>query len=199
MANKPKNQNTDVKKLEVGKEAESKSYLDEQIEGVKFLRSKFADLHSSPEAVSAVRRKEAKIGEKVPQKPEARIANYLHRFREILDRENEGERQRGIEALKRLMHRYQVIKPEEIPESYFEKQKELVRQRGHGDIEMSDEMRKQLIETIIADQTSTLDTWLNYLTSHDAEAYPDWSKYWSFRSMLGLSTYDKEKKRFSKR
>jgi hypothetical protein len=175
------------------------SYLEEQLAGVKYLRNKFADLHASPEVISIAKRTEARTGKKVDLKPETRIANYLHYFREILDCKDEPERERGIEKLKRSLHKKFVIKPADVPESYFEKQKELVRQLGHGDVEITDETRRQLIENIIADQTSTLDGWLNYLTARDAEAYPDWARYWAFRSMLSLSIYDKEKKQFAKR
>ncbi|MCX6743790.1 MAG: hypothetical protein NT116_06195, partial [Candidatus Parcubacteria bacterium] len=33
----------------------------------------------------------------------------------------------------------------------------------------------------------------------DSESYPIWAKYWAFRSMVGLSGYDKEKHAFGKR
>ena len=215
------NQNIEDEQSKLSLTDESVSYSEEQKEGVKFLRKKFADLHTSPESLSATRRMEARDGEKVSQKPEARISNYNHRFQEILNRKDEGKRQRGIEALKKIMHRQHVIKPEDIPQSYWNKQAEIIISQGRkaelreGGVReerfidkqgnektnyiFPDEMRRQNTEVIIADQTSTMDNWLNYLTSHDAEAYPDWSKYWSFRSMLGLSTYDKEKKRFGKR
>ena len=89
-------------------------------------------------------------------------------------------------------------KPEEVPESYFETQRRIARERGQGEIEVTDEMRRQHTEVIIADQESTLDNWIDYLSSPDA-LYPDWLKYWAVRSILGLGGYDKEKKQFTKR
>ena len=59
-------------------------------------------------------------------------------------------------------------------------------------------MRAQLAEVIIADQESSLDSWVDYLGSQDA-AYPDWLKYWAFRSAAGIGKYDKEQKQFAKR
>jgi hypothetical protein len=59
-------------------------------------------------------------------------------------------------------------------------------------------MREQLAEVIISDQESTLDNWVDYLSSDDA-TYPDWLKYYAFRSVISLSTYDKEKHQFGKR
>lgn len=40
--------------------------------------------------------------------------------------------------------------------------------------------------------------WVDYLTSDDA-LYPDWIKYWAVRSVLSMSTYDKEKHEFGVR
>ncbi|MBU4421698.1 hypothetical protein L6259_02545 [Candidatus Parcubacteria bacterium] len=168
------------------------------MENPKFLKEKFG-LHSSPEAEQAVKRTEARTGEKVPQTPEARIQNYLNRFREILDRPEGPDRERGVEAIKIMMHRLHVIKPKDIPESYFENQRRLARELGHGDIEITPQAREQLTEVIITDQKSTMDNWTDYLTSKDADAYPDWAKYWAFRSMLKLGKNDKEKHKFEKR
>ena len=163
----------------------------------EFLKRKY-DLHNAPEVESATKRAEARAGECVPKNPEARIQNYLDRFKEIIDRQDPPERERGLEALKQVLHDKFVIKPEEIPESYFDNQRRLAREQGHGDIEVTDEARDQLIEVIITDQKSTLDNWIDYLSSDDA-TYPDWLKYYAFRSITNLGEYDKEKKQFSKR
>ncbi len=167
------------------------------MENPEFLKQKYG-LHNTPEVESAAQRTEAQSGEKVPQKPENRIQNYLDRFTEILDREDPEKRERGVEALKQVLHEKFVIKPEEIPESYFETQKRIARERGQGEIEVTDEIRRQHAEVIIADQEGTLDNWIDYLASLDA-TYPDWLKYYAVRSVLGLGGYDKEKKQFAKR
>ncbi len=127
-----------------------------------------------------------------------RIQNYLDRFNEILEREDEDKRERGMEALKRVLHDKFVIKPEEIPEGYFENQQRIAREQGHGDIDITDEARGQLAEVIVADQESTLDNWIDYLASPDA-TYPDWLKYYAVRSILGMGEFDKERKQFAKR
>ena len=87
------------------------------MENPKFLKDKY-DLHNAPEVEAAAKRKELRTGEKVGQEPGARIQNYLDRFGEILGREDEDRRGGGIEAIKRLLHRKFVIKPEDIPEGY---------------------------------------------------------------------------------
>ncbi len=103
-----------------------------------------------------------------------------------------------MEALKKILYDKFVIKLEEIPEGYFENQCRLAREQGHGDIEITEEMRDQLSEVIVTDQRSSLDNWVDYLASSDA-TYPDWLKYYAMRSVLGMGEYDKEKKQFAKR
>ena len=162
-----------------------------------FLKNKY-NLHNTEEVRSASLRTEKRTGEKVPQKPEAQIQNYLDRFQEIINRPDENKRAQGLEALKKVLHNNLVIKPEDIPENYFKNQQRLAREQGWGDIEIDDEQKKQRIEIIIADQKSSLDNWVDYLSSEDA-LYPDWLKYYAFRSISQLGRYNKEKKEFAKR
>lgn len=162
-----------------------------------FLKEKYA-LHNTDEVEAAASRTEIQTGEKVPQDPATRIQNYLERFTGILDREDPAKRERGIEALKHILHDKFVIKPEEIPEGYFENQRRLAREQGHGDVKVSREMRNQLSEVVVTDQETTLDNWIDYLSSKDA-TYPDWLKYYAVRSVLGMGAYDKDKHQFGKR
>lgn len=167
------------------------------MENPNFLKQKY-DLHKSEEVESAAKRTEVRSGEKVSQKPDAQIQNYLDRFKEIIDRPGGEKREQGMNALKHILYNKFVIKPEEIPESYFTTQQRLARELGHGEVEIGEEQREQLTEVVITDQKSSLDNWLDYLSSKDA-TYPDWLKYYSFRSMLSLGEYDKENKQFTKR
>jgi hypothetical protein len=162
-----------------------------------FLKGKY-DLHNAPEVESAAERTKARTGEEVPQNSADRIQNYLDRFNEILDREDPEKRERGVEAIKKVLYDKFVIKPEEIPEGYFDNQRRLAREQGHGDIEIAQEQRDQLSEVVVADQKSSLDTWVDYLSSQDA-TYPDWLKYYAVRSIVGMGEYDKAKKAFTKR
>lgn len=167
------------------------------MENPDFLKQKYS-LHNSPEVESAARRAEERTGEKVPERAADRIQNYLDRFSEIIERKDPDKRERGVEVLKKVLYDKFVIKPEEIPEGYFENQRRIAREQGHGDIEITEEARNQLTEVIVTDQKSSLDTWIDYLSSKDA-TYPDWLKYYAFRSIVGLGEYDKEKKQFTKR
>ncbi len=167
------------------------------MENHNFLKKKY-DLHNAPEVESAAHRTEVQTGEKVPQHPHEQIQNYLERFKEIIDRTDPEKRERGIEALKEILYKSFVVKSEEIPEAYFENQRRIAREQGHGDIEIPDEQREQLAEVLITDQKSSLDIWVDYLASSDA-TYPDWLKYFAFRSITQMGEYDKEKKQFTKR
>ena len=162
-----------------------------------FLKEKY-NLHNAPEVGAAAKRTEERTGEKVPQNPKDQIQNYLDRFTEIIERKEPGKRERGIEAIKRVIDDKYIIKPEEIPESYYENQRRIAREQGHGDVEITDEARNQLQEVIIKDQKDSLDNWIDYLSSKDA-TYPDWLKYFAIRNLLGMGEYDKEKKQFTKR
>ena len=160
----------------------------------QLLKSKY-DLHKTPEVEAAAKRTLAKTGERVPQHPLARIQNYLDRFREITDREDPEAREHGMDAIKRLLHTRYVIKPDEIPESYWETQRRIIRERGQeGDLAQVDweELKRQNTEAIVADQTASMDKWIDYLSSPDAP-YPDSLKYWTLRSVLSMTEYDKEK------
>ncbi len=163
--------------------------------GEQFLHQRDPKLHVSDPVEHEMERKKI-AGEKISQKPAEKIADWL----KIIERTH-GHRDnpKKMEIIREYYRNEYAIKPEDIPESYYENQKRLAREEGHGDIEITPEVRKQLAETIIKDQKSSLDNWVNYLTSSDSDAYPLWAKYWAFRSMLKLSSYDKEKKSFGSR
>lgn len=170
-------------------------------ENPSFLKKKY-NLQNSPEVLRAAvrydKRKPSEEGSMINSKPEDKINNYLNRFKEISERKDEGEREMGMTALKKVLYKSLVIKEEDVPESYFRNQERLAREQGHGDIKVSEEQKKQLTEVIISDQKSSLDNWLDYLSSPDA-MYPDWLKYYTIRSVSQLGKYNKEKKEFSKR
>ena len=168
--------------------------------GERFLHKIDPKLHTS----ESVERAKEKKGLK-SQKPEEKIAVYLERLKKILEpnslknHPNFDRKERNINLLKRGLHNAVIIKPENIPESYFDNQRRLAREQGYGDIEITEQAREQATEVIITDQKSTLDNWIEYLTHPDSNSYPMWAKYWAFEGMLKLSSYNKEKHSFNKR
>ena len=91
-----------------------------------------------------------------------------------------------------------IIKPEQVPESYFELQKQVARERGVAVEEIPEDVRNQMIETLIKDQKHSLDQWIEYMTSDDV-AYPTWFKYFVIRNILKLSQFDKNLGKFKSR
>lgn len=156
-----------------------------------FLKKKYGDLHTAPDVARVAKRTESKTGEKVSQEPTVRIQNYLDRFKEIVERKDPAERERGVEAIKRLLYKNFVIRPSNVPESTFLLEQRLARELGHGTVEITDEFREQKINQIIADQRHSLDRWVDYLALNDAQ-YPDWAKYWAIRSVLEMGKFEKQ-------
>ncbi len=168
--------------------------------GEKFLDEKYKDLANSPEVESAAMRQELLLQEESPKNKKEKIQAYLNRLDEIFNPEEGDEDKKDVRVnfLKDKLHEKFIIMEKDIPESYFKNQQRIAREQGHGDVEITPEMRRQSAETIIKDQMQSLDSWVDYLGSKDA-TYPDWLKYWSFRSITQLSQYDKEKHEFKKR
>ena len=160
------------------------------MENPNFLKQKY-NLHASLEVEQAAKRKEARTGEKVSQKPEARIQNYLDRLKELTDREDPSARERGIETLKRALYIRHVIRPKNVPESAYLLEQRIAREQGYGDVPITEEFKKRKTQQIIDDQRHSLDIWVDYLTLEDAD-YPDWAKYWALRSVLEMGKLEKK-------
>ena len=156
--------------------------------GESFLNRLYKDLYNSDEVVHTAVNSDTK---------DERVRKYLERLRKVEELARDSK-YNGLELLKKMYYDKYLIKEENIPESYFELQKKMALERGMGHVEITQSMRKQLIKDIIADQKSSLDTWLDYLINDDAN-YPEWFKYYAFQGMIKLGSYDKKTKTFSKR
>lgn len=185
------------------------------MENPDFLKQKY-DLQKSPEVEKAAKRAKEREGKELPQKTaedaNARIQNYLDRLMNIThppasdsnwkkdpQYPNYDRQVRNLNMLKRALHNEFVIKPEEIPEAYFNSVKERQAEEGRPIEEIPPSVRESLGKTIVKDQERSLDRWVNYLTSHETDAYPDWLKYFVFRNILQMGRYDKKKKAFTER
>jgi hypothetical protein len=170
----------------------------------QLLKNKY-NLHASPEVKAAARRTRARSGERIPQDPSSQINNYLNRFQEILDRPDQHRREQGIKALKYMLLGKFITKFDDIPESYWQSQERILRERGQqGDYNRFSEeqkisLKEELSEGILSDQRASLEQWIDYFASADSAYMPNYIKYWVFRSITGLAEYDKEKQEFPKR
>ena len=165
-------------------------------EGEAFLHKRTPGLHTS-DPVEHEQDRRALAGEVVHKKPAEKISDWM----EVLERTHTSHRDDPgvLERIKKYYHDAYVITPDAVPQSYFDLQKRLARERGHGDIDITPELRDQITDALIADQRSTLDLWVDYLASPDADSFPMWAKYWAFTGMVKLSSYDKEKYAFGTR
>lgn len=176
----------------------------QDVAGNQLLKKKY-NLHASPEVGAAAKRTHSRTGEKIPQDPNSQIQNYLNRFREILERPDEDDKQRGLEALKGILLDKFTTHKDEIPESYWRSQEAILRERGQqGDYQrltkkQREQWKGETAEAVLSDQRSSLSEWIDYLSSPDSSYIPDPMKYWVFRNVIGLSEYDNEKKEFPKR
>ncbi len=172
--------------------------------GSQFLNEVFK-LNKSPEVESAVNRAEVRKGERVPQNVDTRIQSYLDRLREILHDANPSKREKGRNFLKQMVYGKYIVKPDQIVDYRLQTDQRIARQQGHGNIEITPDIRDRayeelagVIEETIGQQTDSLDAWMDYLLSEDA-TYPDWLKYYAFRNILSLTAYDHQKGEFPKR
>lgn len=172
--------------------------------GPEFLQQKY-QLNKDPGVTVAARRHEQRTGEVVDQGDfSTRIQNYLNRLDAIINppklesRDDFDRKERNLSIIKQSLYRNFVTTPEDIPESYYDSIKRRHKEEGHGDIEIPDDYRQEFAQTIIEDQKRSLDLWVDYLASGDAK-YPDWLKYFAFRSVLRMGNYDKSKEVFNER
>ena len=129
-----------------------------------------------------------------------RIIKYFNRLEEVHNKVSETKSEAGEKLLKNFYYDLYIIKPENIPESYFNNQIVLARERGYGNIILSDKDKEIMIKQVIDDQKETLDKWIEYfLYDEESKSYEMWEKYWVFQGLQTLGKYDKETYKFSKR
>lgn len=135
----------------------------EKFEGGDFLKDKYWNKPEFREATAdSARRTEIREGEKIPDKPQDRIENYLERFTEITDRKDPAKREYGIEAIHRLVKSKYIIKPENISDDYIKNvllgnQAELL---GYQREDLkNEEIRKTVLAALESQINSPLDSY----------------------------------------
>ena len=151
----------------------------------------YTDLHNSDRVLKA---------SNVSDKKRERLLKYFERLEELHNKVSKTKSVNGEKLLKNFYYDLYVIKPEDIPESYFQNQVRLARERGYGNIELTNEDKKRMTEEVIDDQKKSLDKWIEYfLYDEESKSYGMWEKYWVFQGLQNLGKYDKETSKFSKR
>jgi hypothetical protein len=87
----------------------------------------------------------------------------------------------------------------ELPAKYIELQKQIARERGHGDVNLTKKEIDELLRHIQQTQENSLGLWVDYLLSSDSSMYPVWTKVWILNGVVKLGKFDKEKGNFAKR
>lgn len=194
----------------------------------EFIKNKYWNKEEFRDATEqTAKRTKKRRGEKVSQKPQDKITNYLERFQEITDREDPEQRQRGVDAIEHLIDKKYIIKPKNIPDEYikgillgneaeflgYERDSikdEQVKQTILASLEkkinnkldtyqIPPEHRKQLEDMIITDQTSRIHDWLAYLTSQEVQDIPLSFRYWAFAEVLKQGDYDPTRGEYNRR
>ncbi len=153
--------------------------------GEEFLNSLYNNMHMEEAVIHA--------GEK-NDSPTEKIGKYIERLERVHDIAKDNPHK--MEVLKQFYYNKYVIK--ELPDSYINLEKKIARERGYGDISITDEMKEEMLLGVQKEQKKSLDMWIDYLTSDDA-MYPMWFKHYAFRGMLKLNKFDKEKGEFGRR
>jgi hypothetical protein len=162
------------------------------------LHIKNPELQKSPEVEKAVKKQEGRTNEKIPNNPNERIEAYMDRLENVFLNPKKRVRERNLKMLRPKIYDSLVIKKENFPDSYFELQKKIARERGQAMEETPQETKDQIMEVSIEDQKKSLDAWMDYLSEEDV-AYPTWFKYFIWRNIIKLSQFDKERGEFKKR
>ncbi len=153
--------------------------------GSEFLNSLYQDMHMEDVIMHTADKSDS---------PTEKIEKYFDRLERVHDIAKETPHK--MEILKKFYYDKYVIK--ELPESYIHLQKKIARERGYGNITVTEEMKKEMLSTVQKEQEKSLDMWIDYFTSDDA-MYPVWFKHYAFKGMLKLNKFDKEKGEFGKR
>ena len=168
--------------------------------GANFIHKKDSSLQlSGPVELTQEQRK--RRGLETSQKPAIRLSNWF----EVLERthlargaskERQAKHEQVLERIKASYHNLFVIKPAEIPESAFGLEVRLARERGDGNIPPYEEFKQAKSQEIITAQESSLDKWVDYLTSEDADSagYPMWARYWAFMAVIKMGLMEKHVK-----
>ena len=158
---------------------------------IDIISKMYKDLHNSERVLHV---------SKESDKKRERLLNYFNRLEKIHKRVSESKNKSDEKLLKGFYYDLYVIKPEDIPESYFQNQVKLARERGYGNIRLTNEDRKRMTDQVIEDQKHSLDKWIEYfLYDEESKSYEMWEKYWVFQGLQNLGKYDKETSKFSKR
>ena len=132
--------------------------------------------------------------EKLPGKNnERRNFAYLSRLNNMIEKHGDALEQKLWAASAENL----VMNYEDIPDSYWKQQEQILRDNGQGK-ELSRREKEILAEDLIEKQRESINTWSNYLGDKDCP-YPTWFKIYAFDGVSKMGLINKETKEFEKR
>jgi hypothetical protein len=159
----------------------------------EFLHSRDVNLQKSPGVTSTIDYLNQN-GTVIPNQPADKISAYLAFLRDAV---NDGILTGDSENIGRQIDAASVPE-EDVPEAYFNFQKRVWREQGHGDVDISPGIKRELVKIARNDQEGRLEEWAEYLTGDD-NPYPDWFKYYAWESVIKLKPFNIEKQAFTRR
>jgi len=172
------------------------------------LQIKYPDLQKSP-VVELSAEQHRQRGEQIPNEPGPKLEAWLSDLERIhtgrgVSPERQDAQPQVLERIKQSYHRDYITGTDDASVmSKLSLDAQIAQDQGHGMADeimerVNDQVIEQTRETIREDQERSLDAWLDYLSSSDA-TYPMWFKYYVFRNITKLASYDKQKGEFPKR
>ena len=152
--------------------------------GEEFLNALYQDMHMNPEVMFTADKSDT---------PVEKIGKYLDRVERVHDKAQESSHK--MERLKHLYYEKYVIK--ELPDSFLRLKKKIAIDKAVENFEITSSMMKQWLSEVQENQKSTLDRWIDSLSSN--QTYPTWFKVYAFRGMLKLGKFDKSTGEFGRR
>ena len=132
--------------------------------------------------------------EKLPGKNnERRNFAYLSRLNNMVEKHGDALERKLWEASAENV----VMDYEDIPDSYWKQQEQILRDNGQGR-ELSRREKEILAEDLIEKQRQSITSWTNYLSDKNCP-YPLWFKVYAFDGVSKMGLINKETKEFEKR
>ena len=149
--------------------------------------------HISAAVTASARHAERHGNEKADSNAENRLNAHLGRLDKLMGRGEHVETRVWDAAINEL-----IIKPGDIPESYWQQQIAIARDNGHGDIEIDSHLKSKIVEQLQDAQKTGAESWATYLQA-TGDQYPTWFKYYAWDGMSKLGVFDKSKGQYRKR
>ncbi|MEI6581810.1 MAG: hypothetical protein WCN86_02960, partial [bacterium] len=172
------------------------------------LQIKYPDLQKSP-VVELSAEQHRQRGEQIPNEPGPKLEAWLSDLERIhtgrgVSPERQDAQPQVLERIKQSYHRDYITGTDDASVGRkLRRDAQIAENEGHGMAEeimqrVNEGVIEQTRETIQQDQERSLDAWIDYLTSDDA-TYPMWFKYYVFRNITKLASFDKEQGEYPKR